>query len=336
MRWRTVAVLGTLLAVSGLAALVAYCFLPASRTPRYRVVAIPMRASANEIGARLRRAGIIHSARAFVIIARLLGESKHLQSGDYRLSPHMSLAQIVYALSSGQSISRWVTLPEGYGVDQIAQTLADAGLCDRRRFRRIALVGGRSFRVAGRTAPRSLEGYLFPDTYKLRTRATERQIIETMLANFDLKVAKPLAPQFARAAAAGLSMPKIITLASLVEREAKRSEERPIIAGVLLNRMRAHMPLQCDATVQYALGEHKSRLGLRDLKVDSPYNTYKHVGLPPGPICNPGLASIKAALQPARTPYLYYVANGDGSHVFSTTFADHTRAKRLISARRPS
>jgi UPF0755 protein len=127
-------------------------------------------------------------------------------------------------------------------------------------------------------------------------------------------------------------MPQVITLASLVEREAKKPEERPLIAGVLLNRLRLGMPLQCDASVQYALGTHKARLSIEDTKVDSPYNTYQHKGLPPGPICNPGLACIKAVLNPAPTRYLYYVAKPDGSHVFSTTFEEHVRAKKRIAA----
>lgn len=317
------------LLVCGAAGIAAYCFLPASSTPRYTVVAIPRNAGALQIGVRLRRHGIIRSARAFSLMARLLGESRNLKAGDYRLSPHMSLAQIVSIIARGESVSIWVTIPEGYTINQVAERLEELGLVSKRRFILLAQTGGKSFHIPGLKLPSNLEGYLFPDTYKFSRRANERQIIETMLANFAWKVAKPLKREFAEST---LPMPQVITLASLVEREAKKPEERPLIAGVLLNRLRLGMPLQCDASVQYALGTHKARLSIEDTKVDSPYNTYQHKGLPPGPICNPGLACIKAVLNPAPTRYLYYVAKPDGSHVFSTTFEEHVRAKKRIAA----
>jgi len=314
--------------------LAARCFLPAARRPAYKVIAVPKGAGAAEIGARLRAKGIIRSPRAFVLVARLMGEAGKLKAGDYRLSPHMSLPAIVKAIAEGESVSAWVTFPEGYTSRQMAEVLSQHRVVQEAEFLRLVGGDGRGFRVNGWRFPKRLEGYLFPDTYKFPKGASADQVVETMLRNFVRKVVAPLAPDFRRAEAGGMSAADVITLASLVEREAKRPEERPIIAGVLINRLRAGMPLQCDATVQYALGEHRQRLLYRDLEVDSPYNTYKHPGLPPGPICNPGVASIEAALRPAETHFLYYVAKPDGSHVFSETYDQHLRAKRRIAALR--
>lgn len=307
--------------------LAVWCFAPASKRASYRVVSVPRGADALRVGLRLKEKGIIRSARAFSIVVRLMRAGEKLKAGDYRLSPHMSLPAIVKAIAEGESVTAWVTFPEGYTVQQMGEVLEKHGVVRASEFAK-AVESGHGFRVNGYHFPERLEGYLFPDTYSFPKDASARDVVETMLRNFVRKVAAPLAPEFARAEARGMSMAEVITLASLVEREAKLAEERPVIAGVLANRLRKGMPLQCDATVQYALGEHHQRILYRDLDVDSPYNTYKHTGLPPGPICNPGIASIKAALSPAATRFLYYVAKPDGSHIFSATYEEHLRAKR--------
>ena len=192
------------------------------------------------------------------------------------------------------------------------------------QFLKLAQTRGRSFHVRGWTPPDdNLEGYLFPDTYTVPQGATARDIVQMMLDNFDRRVVTPFG---AEAGAFPGGLPAAVTLASLVEREAEVDSDRPLIAAVYRNRLKAGMRLQCDATVQYALPEHKTRLFYADLRVDSPYNTYQHAGLPPTPIANPGLPSIEAALHPAAAQYLYYVAGPGGRHVFSTTLAQHEQA----------
>jgi len=182
-----------------------------------------------------------------------------------------------------------------------------------------------SFETAAPIPGDTLEGYLFPDTYRIESSQSERGIIAQMLRRFDRVVWQDLFD--GRPAYQGRTISDIIVLASLVEAEAKRDDERPTIAGVFVNRLARGQRLECDATVQYALGENrKPRLMHEDLLIESDYNTYLHPGLPPGPICSPGEASIRAAMSPADVPYLYYVAGPDGSHVFSRTFADHQAA----------
>lgn len=308
-------------------------YLPASGKPAYRMVAIPKGATASEVGLRLKEKGVIRSPRAFALVAKLMGEGGRLKAGDYRLSPHMTLPAIVKTIAEGESVTVWVTFPEGYTVRQMAETLERHGVVRASEFCGTA-ENGKRFRVGRWRFPQNLEGYLFPDTYRFAKDASADQVVEIMLRNFVRKVAEPLSSEFKEAEARGMTMAEVITLASLVEREAKRPEERALIAGVLVHRLRVGMPLQCDASVQYALGKHQERLLYRDLEVDSPYNTYQHAGLPPGPICNPGLASIKAALSPAETEFLYYVAKADGSHIFSTTYDQHLRAKRRAAASR--
>lgn len=317
-----------------LATIVGLSFLPASFNPQSLLVTIPRGSSPKEIAGLLKKKRLIRSSFAFLFLVRLMGEEKNLKAGDYLLSPHLWPAEIIDKLARGESLSVWVTIPEGYTTRQIAEKLERLGLVDAHRFLRIARWEGRSFRNSRFLPPANLEGFLFPDTYKISRGATERQIIEMMVKNFQRKVIAPLETSFRQAEQEGRSLREIIILASLVEREAKYDRDRPLIAGVLLNRLQRGMPLECDATVQYALGITKSRLTSKDLAVDSPYNTYKHKGLPPGPICNPGLKSILSALNPAETPYLFYVARPDGYHFFSRTIEEHNEAKRRFARER--
>jgi UPF0755 protein len=248
-----------------------------------------------------------------------------MKAGEYELQPSMALVQIIDKLARGDATAVWFTVPEGYTVDQVADTLAQLGMVDRRRFLNLVQSGSARFDQGLKIPRRSLEGYLFPDSYKFKKGVSERTIVAGMLHNFHSKVAEDLGEDVR---SSSLPLDKIVTLASLIEREARVPEDRPLIAAVIYNRMKRHMLLQIDASVLYALGHHKERVLLADLKVNSPYNTYKYPGLPPGPICSPGLASIRAALRPARADYLYYVARADGSHIFSTTLAEHNAAVR--------
>jgi UPF0755 protein len=232
--------------------------------------------------------------------------------------------QIAAKMALGETAQGVVTVPEGYTVRQIARRLAEHHLVDEAQFLALAQTGGRSFHLRGWTPPDdNLEGYLFPDTYTVPKGASARDVLQIMLENFARRVVVPYGAAADRFPG---GLPAAVTLASLVEREAEVDADRPLIAAVYRNRLKAGMRLQCDATVQYALPEHKARLFYADLRVDSPYNTYQHAGLPPTPIANPGLPSIEAALHPARVDYLYYVAGPGGRHIFSRTLAGHNQA----------
>jgi UPF0755 protein len=288
-------------------------------------VRIPQGASAGAIGRILARDDVIRSSLGFRFLARITGKGSRLKPGAYRLNSSMSPVEALTKIANGDVSARWVTFPEGFTVKQIADRLAAEGLANEDRFLELALYGGSSFTTGFRHPGNSLEGYLFPDTYLIAPGTTEEAIIREMLACFERKVASPMSSDIARS---GMSLRDLVTMASLIEREARVSKDRDLISGVLRNRLKRGMRLECDATVLYALGEHKSRVLYSDLEVESAYNTYRNVGLPPGPIANPGSACISAALHPADVDYLFYVARPDGSHIFSRTMAEHQRARQ--------
>ncbi|MBD3272217.1 MAG: endolytic transglycosylase MltG, partial [Elusimicrobia bacterium] len=204
------------------------------------------------------------------------------------------------------------TVPEGLTMKQVAQTLAEQEMGDENRFMSI-------FKSHNR------EGYLFPETYVIAQGLSEQQIADILYAQFE----RTFNAQWKeRAAELGMSVHEIVTLASLIEKEAKVDHERPLISAVFHNRLKSHKYLESCATVQYALGQWKKRLSLKDLEVDSPYNTYKHYGLPPGPICSPGRQSLYAALYPEDTDALFFISNGDGTHSFYTRYRDHLKGKK--------
>src|SRR3989442_557906 len=243
-----------------------------------------------------------------------------LQGGEYRLSPAMSLLQIVDVVARGQVLLHAVTIPEGFTAAEVVDVLVDKGLGDREPLTTVVRHGADlyTFSFLDGAVGGSLEGFLLPDTYQIPRGLSARDVVGVFLGRFGQVVV----PRWEARGGSG-SLREIITLASLVEREARLPEERALIAGVLSNRLHRRMLLEVDATVLYALGRHKSVVTYKDLDVTSPYNTYRHIGLPPGPIANPGMAAIEAALTPAVTDYLYYVARADGSHVFSLTYEEH-------------
>jgi UPF0755 protein len=237
----------------------------------------------------------------------------------------MNSYDMLRMIAEGEVGVKWLTFPEGFTIQQMGDRLQAEGAGSSRKFTQDALYGGGAFHTSFPHPAGSLEGFLFPDTYAVPAGTSEKTVISEMLRSFESKVTKPFATDIAKS---GMSLDQIVTLASLIEREAKVPSDRPLISAVLRNRLRKNMRLECDATVLYALGKHKQRVYFKDLEVDSPYNTYRNAGLPPGPIANPGLDSIKAAMHPANVDYLYYVARPDGSHIFSRTFEEHQRAKR--------
>jgi len=261
---------------------------------------------------------LIRSAAAFRRYVRERGVSQKLKAGCYEFAPSLSMPEIVTKLVKGDVARRKVTIPEGLWLKEIAARLETEGICDADEFVAAASEAQRlaQFRLAGRRAS-NLEGFLFPDTYFVNCDATAADVVKMMLARFREATAR-LAPEVQ---ASGRPWREVVTLASVVEAEARHNDERPLIAGVYMARLARGKKLESCPTVIYALGRRVKRL--RDVTVDSPYNTYKHRGLPPGPICNPGLESIKAALHPVKTDALYFVAKPDGHHAFAATYAEH-------------
>jgi UPF0755 protein len=308
---------------------VASLFQPPSRSTKIVRMEVPRNATLRTIAERLEQKGLIRHRYAFMLLARLMGESSNLKAGEYELHPSMQLLEIMDKLSRGDATAVWFTVPEGYTVDQVADTLDKLDMVDRRHFLRLVQSDGSRFDTAVKVPRRSLEGYLFPDSYKFKKGVSEATIITGMLKNFHTQVVDGLREEIR---ANDLSLDKLVILASLIEREARVPEDRPLISAVIRNRLKEKMLLQIDATVLYALGQHKDRVLFEDLKVDSPYNTYQNPGLPPGPICSPGIEAIKAALRPAKADYLYYVARPDGSHIFTNTLSEHNAAIKKARA----
>lgn len=290
--------------------------------------------TAAEISQRLESEGLIRDANVFRALLRVHGVDTQLEVGDFRLRRDMSMTEIMAALQHGRPPTVTLTIPEGWRAEQIADLLKTTGLADPDAFLESVRAGAgfasHGFLVDRPEGVTSLEGYLFPDTYEFESDSTAADVIERMLATFDSRFTEEMRQQ---AKAQGLSIHDVVTLASIVEREAQVPNERTLIAGVFRNRIKAGMHLNADPTVQYALGYQadagqwwKRPLYLEDLEIDSPYNTYTRIGLPPGPICNPGLAALQAAVEPAKTDYYYFVANDvadDGSHVFARTLEEH-------------
>ncbi len=289
------------------------------------MVMIPKGSSASQVAEILAEKGIVRSAVGFKLLARVTGQSCCLKPGAYELDPSAGPRAALDKIARGDVSARWITIPEGYTLRQIGERIEAEKSGSADRFVELARNEGRSFDTSFTHPGDNLEGYLYPDTYLVPIGASEESIIKMMLDAFTSKVADPLADEISRS---GMSLHDCITLASLVEREARIPKDRRLISAVIHNRLRIGMPLQIDATVLYALGYHKERVLYRDYEIDSPYNTYRNPGLPPGPIASPGLESIKAALHPADVRYLYYVARPDGSHIFTHTFDEHKQAQQ--------
>lgn len=300
---------------------------PAGGEARMVRVTVPRGATARAVGADLERRGLIRSAFVFNYDAH----GRTLKPGVYDFKPSESPREMLRRLERGDVATVRVTLPEGFTLRRIAHRLAQHGIvADEQAFLTLVTTQGNTLH-ASFTPPADLEGYLFPDTYRFPVGATDTQVAQQMLSEFDKLVATGEQDDIR---ASGRTLHDIVTVASLVEGEAETDADRPRIAGVIYNRLARNMRLEIDATVQYAQGFHKNRLLYRDLAVDSPYNTYKISGLPPGPICCPGLPSLKAALHPTASDFLYYVAGPDGkAHLFARTLAEHNanvaRMRRL-------
>jgi UPF0755 protein len=293
-----------------------------SGTGEARVV-VPRGSSLRVAADSLARAGVVQNATAFRLYAMLRGRDRTIQAGTYVFRRGVSWSKVLDDLRGGRGLENSVTIPEGWSLLQIEPQLA-----------RVLTVPLDSARAATRDTALlrvldiptgTLEGYLFPDTYVFPEGTTARAAVRVMVGRFQ----QVWQPEWnARLQALAMSRHDVMALAAIVEKEARLPEERPVIAAVYMNRVKAGMLLQADPTVQYALGRHVARVLYKDLEIDSPYNTYKYKGLPPGPIASPGKPAIVASLFPANVPYRFFVAYPDGHHEFTRTFAEHGVAVR--------
>ncbi len=313
-----VATLVVLLAGLAAAALWYAVYRDRSRPAAASEIVVDRGATFSAVARQLAAAGVISNVASFRILARLRNEESAVRAGEYRFPAHQTQSEILQALvTGGAQVATWVTIPEGFTATQIGARLQSTGVGSSEQFVRAFM--HRRLVVDG-TPTVNLEGFLFPSTYLVPLDASPDQVADLMISEFFKEL--PSHAQ-SRARTLHVTVPQAVTVASLVEREAKSEIDRPRIAEVIYNRLRLRMPLQVDATIEYALPKHKSRLSFSDLRIDSPYNTYLRVGLPPTPIANPGLPSLEAALHPSKGEYLYYVYCGNGRHVFAKTLAGH-------------
>lgn len=277
--------------------------------------------STAEIADRLAEKDIIDSTLKFRFLARIYGYDDKLRPGSYTFTLGMSEEEVFAKLLTGEKKLVQFTVPEGFGVKEIAARLQSLDLVDKAEFLKAAEnFAPYEYMQKHKNVFYASEGFLFPDTYTVESDVEIEEILSLMANTFDEKLTPSMREQ---AVKMDLSIYDLITLASLVEREVRFPEDRAIVAQVLLKRLRMNMPLQTDATLQYLMETPKEEVSIADTEIDSPYNTYQHVGLPPGPIANPGMASIEAVLHPADTDYLYFVADRQGHNHYAHTYEEH-------------
>jgi UPF0755 protein len=281
-----------------------------------KIINIPSGSNAKEIVHILEKNEIIRKNNyLFIILIKLSKLEDKLKFGEYNLSPSLNMLQILNKLARGEIVVYKITIPEGYTSIQIAELLDKKEIVEKESFLKLVKYGEKSW-----------EGYLFPDTYEVPKKFGAENMFKLMLSNFErVAVDNKL---INKAEQTGFTMDEIITLASIIEKEAKFAEEKRQISSVFHNRLKSGMKLQSCATIQYILGKPKEKLEESDLEIESPYNTYLYKGLPPGPICNPGIDSIVAALEPANEDYLFFVLGDNGRHIFSKTYEEHLKNKK--------
>jgi len=340
-----VAVLLVLLLIAAVALIYTYQDMLEAVNPAasedFRIIDIRSGSSAEAIASVLFEEGLIKNEFAFRLFVRRYNLGQGLIAGRYRLSPAMDLNQIVETILSGDiyTETKWFTIAEGLTVSEMAAILEEKGLVNRDKFLELTKYPSESLfeqfpilkEIDQNAVEYLLEGYLFPDTYEIYSDATEEDIIGLMLRRLDQVIN---AVNGERIAETGFSWHEILTIASLIEREVRVDHERKLVAGVIYNRLAIGQRLEIDATIQYALGESKEFLIYSDLEIDSPYNTYRNDGLPPGPIAAPGEASIIAALKPEAVNYYFYnyKYDGTGEHFFSKTYQEHLENVRIAEA----
>jgi len=274
-------------------------FVPKDKVSSEKIFTVEKGQGLLEIGKNLKKEGLIKNEIFFDFYLIFIRKEKNLQAGKYYLSSTMNIPEIAQKIISGETAKIKVTIPEGSRVKEIEEKLG------------LKLPGD------------NLEGYLFPDTYYFPVGVSGEEVVKTMRENFEKKIS-PYKEEIERS---GKTLQEIITMASLIEKEVKEKEDKEIVSGILWKRLKTGIPLQVDATITYLTGKKTTKLTLEDLQIDSPYNTYKYKGLPPGPICNPGLESILAALYPKESEYWYYLSTPEGKTIFSKTLEEHNIAK---------
>jgi UPF0755 protein len=302
--------------------------LPTDGTPVS--ITVEPGAGPKEIGALLADAGVVRSARLFEVLVGLTGLQGALEAGDYEFDRGLPAIEVVQRIADGRTASRSVTIPEGLRLEEVGELLEVNGIVDKDEFLAALDPALYAEPFLGQLPPSGLEGFIFPARYEFNRETDAQTVVATMLRGFTDNVYNGV--QFEGQA---LTLAEVVTLASIIEREATVAEENATIASVFLNRLRVGIPLQADPTVQYALtadvnnvglyGWWKAGVTLDDLRFDSPYNTYVNAGLPPGPIANPGVDTIEAVVRPAATNYLFFVSRNDGTHVFAETLEEHLR-----------
>lgn len=287
---------------------------------------------------KLHQQKVISNERLFALWARLTGVEKKIHWGLYRFDPSLSPRDILERMVLGKGVFETVTVPEGLTLKEIAALLSHVQVADGEKFL-AAATDPETLRMFG-LQDKGAEGYLFPDTYHFTPATPEKDIFIAMAERFR-KTTEPLLEQYSQST--GMTPHEIVTLASIIEKETGVEAERPLVSAVFQNRLKLHMPLQSDPTVIYGLKDFNGNLTRKDLESPSPYNTYRISALPPGPICNPSLSSVKAALHPAQVSYLYFVSRNDGTHLFSEKFEAHKQAVKTyqppaepVSVRRKS
>ena len=285
-------------------------------------------ATLNQVAMDLERDHMIRSSTLFRLAGRFKGYDHHIKTGEYRLNGAMPPLKILEILKEGRIMTHPITIPEGFTLNQIADLLDQKGLSNKASFIQQAKDKSRiaQLDLSGDT----LEGYLYPDTYRFRRNESADKVIDVMVNRFRNIVT----PHKTRIKDTGMTLEQVITLASIVEKETGAPEERPMIARVFLNRLNKNMRLESDPTVIYGINNFNGNLTKRDLKTKTPYNTYVIKGLPPGPIANPGLAAIKAVLNPAEGNYYFFVSKNNGTHYFSETLKEHNRAVKRFQKNR--
>ena len=286
--------------------------------------------SSKDISTLLLQKGLIGDSLAFNLLARIRGVVSGLKAGEYMLSSEMTPNEILNKIAKGQVVQHQITIPEGYNIYEIADILQKNNFTQKDTFIALAFDPD-TVKKLGLNAT-SLEGYLFPETYSFEKNVSDYEILKKMVDTFKKKIMTHEIK--ADMEKSKLSFHEMVTLASVIEKETGKEEERPLVSAVFHNRLKKKMRLQSDPTVIYALKDFDGNIRKKDLKVDSPYNTYRYGGLPPGPIANPGLNSIKTALRPANVNYLYFVSKKNGEHKFSSNLKEHNRAVLKYQKRR--
>ena len=309
--------------------LLVFLFLPPLQERQTVEVKVERGESLSAIVHRLKDHGVIANEKLFSFWARLWGLDKKIHWGLYRFETPLPPRQVLNQMMLGKGVFRRITIPEGLTVKEIADLLEKGEIANKERFLKEA-ANSELLSLVGIEGKR-IEGYLFPSTYYFTPFASERDILTAMVGQFWQSFDVGMREQGRKM---GLTPHQALTLASLIEKETGVEAERPMVSAVFRNRLVNRIPLQSDPTVIYGLKRFSGNLTRKDLQTRTPYNTYRIPGLPPGPICNPGLSSLKAAIHPAQAPYLYFVSKNDGSHIFSASLGEHNRAVKIYQGSR--